>query len=181
VVFRLDHAVDAERLLAEETVREVMSDYPGKAPELPVPPVNGNRVTVMARSDEYGPAYITFDGTPAGDLEVVDVAAKGYDLTAREAVRYWFCDRLAEHGREPVLNERITDNEQARGTWQPDQSRHLVLAMRNRLGDRPAELGRSVPKSASAEPRGPGRDDQGQAPRHRGGGPGNRRSGPVER
>jgi hypothetical protein len=165
-VLRLDHAVAADRLVADEIVRDVQTDNKAGRSALPVPPVNGNRTTVVARSDEHGPAYITFDETPAGEIEVVDVAAKGYDYTAREATRYWFCDQIAQRAQEPVLNERVNDIERSRGTWQTAKSKHLADGMRNRLGDRASDLLRTAPGAApAAEPRTPGRGDQGQSPR----------------
>ncbi|MFF0339959.1 hypothetical protein [Kribbella sp. NPDC004875] len=179
-VRRLDHAVDADRELATEIVRDVQSDNKVKQSEIPVPPVNGNRVTVAAQSDEHGPAYITFDETPDGGIEVVDVAAKGYDYTAREATRYWFCDQTTQRGQEPVLHERMNDIERARGTWETAPSRYFVTGMQNRLGDRAAAL-----VTPATEPEAPGSQTldrgslgvqgDGQAPGRRPEGPRGRR------
>ncbi|MEU4190748.1 hypothetical protein AB0E69_02525 [Kribbella sp. NPDC026611] len=177
-VVRLDHADAADRELAEETVRAVLDKNPVRQPEEPVPPVNGNRVTIVAQSDAHGPAYLTFDETPAGQLEVVDVATTGYDFTAREATRYWFCEQLAARGQDAVLNERLTKVERLRGTWTADQSRYHLTGMRNRLGDRPTEL----LHPPAMEPPEPGdAADQGPAPRPRSAGQDNRRRGPMER
>ncbi|GAA3141288.1 hypothetical protein JOF29_000533 [Kribbella aluminosa] len=178
-VLRLDHAVAADRQLAAETVRDVQADNPVGQSELPVPPVNGNRVTVVARSDEHGPAYITFDETPAGEIEVVDVAAKGNDYIAREASRYWFCEQAARRDQEPALHERISDIERSRGTWRAAESKYLAAGMRNRLGDRAAELLRPAPELVpAAEPQAPGTADQGQSSPRR---PDVRRRGSMER
>ncbi|NIK56263.1 hypothetical protein [Kribbella shirazensis] len=176
-VRRLDHAVEADRQLAEETVREVQADNPVAQSELAVPPAHGNRVTLVARSDQHGPAYITFDETPAGGIEVVDVAAKGYDYTAREATRYWFCDQTARREQEPVLHERVNDIERSRGTWRAAQSKHLAAGMRNRLGDRASELLRPAAAPAAEAPTA-GREDQGQSAQRR---PDLRRRGSMER
>lgn len=63
-VLRLDHSVEADRVLAEEAVREVLAKPVTAPSELPVPPANGNRVTLLARSEPQGPrAYLTFDET----------------------------------------------------------------------------------------------------------------------
>jgi hypothetical protein len=178
-VLRLDHGNAADRQMAEETVRSVLEDTPVRQSELPVPPANGNRVTVVARSDEHGPAYITFDETPDGGLAVVDVAAKGFDMTAREAARHWLCEQLAQRGSDPVLHERIPEVERQRGTWSAEQSRHQVVAMRNRLGDRPSELLQSP--GPAAEPPSSGQQDQAQASRRHSARPDRGRSGPMER
>ncbi|GAA1595142.1 hypothetical protein GCM10009804_59730 [Kribbella hippodromi] len=186
-VRRLDHSVEAERVAAEEVVSAVLAN-PGTRPsELPIPPVNGNRVTVVAQSENHGPAYITFDETPAGGFEVVDVNAKRLDYAARDVARYWLSDRLAESGQDAVLHERIGENERRRGTWGAGESRYFVTGMRNRLGDRPAELLHQAPESTPAaeapgERKAPGEGKapgQGEAPRRPG--PDGRRKGPMER
>jgi hypothetical protein len=173
-VRRLDHTVEADRRLADETVREVQADNLVEQSEVPVPPVNGSRATIVARSDTHGPAYITFDETPSGGIEVVDVAAKGYDYTAREAARYWFCDQLARREQEPVLLERVNDIERSRGTWRAAESKRLVAGMRNRLGERASELLRPAAAAPRVEPA--ARDDQSAHRR-----PDPRRRGSMER
>ncbi|MDX3001003.1 hypothetical protein PWY87_04930 [Kribbella solani] len=197
-VLRLDHSVEADRVLAEEAVREVLAKPVTAPSELPVPPVNGNRVTLLARSEPQGPrAYLTFDETPAGGIEVVDVNTKRPDYAGQSAVRYCFADHLANSGQRPVLHERIPEVERLghRGTWGPEEGRYLVAAIYNRLGDAPAQLLRPAPESTPAAEAAVGTEsaagaesesasaagqEQGEAPRRAGGAEG-RRKGPMER
>ncbi|GAA1595131.1 hypothetical protein GCM10009804_59720 [Kribbella hippodromi] len=137
-VRRFDHSVAAERQQAEEAIRAVQDKPRREPPATPVPPVNGSRVTLVARFDRDS-AYITFDERPGGEIEVVDVANTATDYAALEAVRHGFCDHLAERGQDAVLHERISDFERERGVWGAAESRYFVTGIRNRLGPEAAE------------------------------------------
>ncbi|MDX2968692.1 hypothetical protein [Kribbella solani] len=139
-VRRLDHGVAAERAAAEEAIRTVQDRPDMPQPDSPVPPVNGERFTVLAQCDESS-AYISFDETPDGRIEVVDVAASSFDDAALSAARHAFCNQLAERGQDAALHSRITGGERDRNIWDKRQGQYYVTGVRNRLG---AELAESL-------------------------------------
>ncbi|GAA2798010.1 hypothetical protein [Kribbella solani] len=152
-VVRLDHAVASQRQPAEEAVR-ALADRARPASEPPprpvpsLPPVNGNRFTLLARSDQ-DLAYITFDESADGEIEVVDVAAASRrDGGSQTAARYGLCTYLAERGKDAMPHHRISAGVVSEGVWDAAESRYFVTGMHNRRGDQTAELLRPAPESA---------------------------------
>ncbi|MBB5982695.1 hypothetical protein [Kribbella solani] len=140
----LDHGVAAQRQVAEKAGRDAQDDPGlGPRPESPVPPVHGNRFTVLAQSGN-GSAYVTFDETPGGEIEVVDVAIPSLEDAGGTAARYAFCDYLAKREQDAVLHARIPAAARAAGTWDEARSRYFVIGMANRLGDRATEMVRPL-------------------------------------
>ncbi|MDX3001006.1 hypothetical protein PWY87_04945 [Kribbella solani] len=146
-VWWLDHGITAERHAAEEFIQAVQEHPDRTQPELPVPPVNGDRFTVLARSGNDS-AYVTFDETPGGEIEVVDIAAGPFGQSALDAVQFGLSGELAARGQDAVLHERITSDDRERGIWDAARSRYLVTGMENRLGDLATGMLRPPPAPA---------------------------------
>ncbi|MDX3001005.1 hypothetical protein PWY87_04940 [Kribbella solani] len=147
-VRRLNHADAGQRQAAEDIIRATRDMPDWDLPESPLPPVNGNRVTLVAQG-AMGAAYLTFDETPDGQVEVVDIAAHTYASHARHVLRHGFCAYLAEQGTDAVLHERITGKERDGGIWGAAESRYVVTGMRNRLGAEAVESLLPAPEPAA--------------------------------